>query len=125
LIRRLKGDLRGIDHPNGRPCCVIYDGGHEVKEINKKIKTQNMKMHEYLIFFFFEYVAQFEQGSICAMNFLRSNGDFVGYTEVEKLAAAHGIHLRVGLLLFMFVAVFFLFFFVFCLFCFCFFCFFH
>ncbi|XP_078581461.1 molybdenum cofactor sulfurase-like [Branchiostoma floridae x Branchiostoma japonicum] len=36
------------------------------------------------------------QGGIVNFNLLRANGDFVGYSEVDKLAALHDIHLRTG-----------------------------
>ncbi|CEG43365.1 molybdenum cofactor sulfurase [Plasmopara halstedii] len=36
------------------------------------------------------------QGPIVACNFRRSDGSYIGYYEVQKLADIHGIHLRTG-----------------------------
>jgi hypothetical protein len=37
-----------------------------------------------------------QQGAIVTFNLLRPNGEYVGYTEVEKLAVIHHIQLRTG-----------------------------
>lgn len=62
--------LKGLRHYNGQEACRLYsDTGH---------KTSS------------------DQGPIINFNILRSNGDYVGYSEVSSLAAIYNIHLRTG-----------------------------
>ncbi|XP_022082734.1 molybdenum cofactor sulfurase-like isoform X2 [Acanthaster planci] len=37
-----------------------------------------------------------QQGPVVNFLLLRSTGEFIGYTQIEKLASLHGIHLRTG-----------------------------
>ncbi|KAG2761835.1 Molybdenum cofactor sulfurase [Phytophthora cactorum] len=59
--------LPGLKHWNGRPVCEIYG------------KTDSE-----------------QQGPIVTCNYIRSDGSYVGYSEVHKLAEIHNIHLRTG-----------------------------
>lgn len=69
LARFLYLQLTSLVHGNGRPACQIYSPA--------PIPSQ-------------------QHGPVLAFNLLRSNGEFVGYAEVEKLASLHGIQLRTG-----------------------------
>ncbi|KAL4161092.1 hypothetical protein PRNP1_001648 [Phytophthora ramorum] len=57
-----------LKHWNNRPICEIYANDNRIKQ----------------------------QGPTVACNFLRSDGSYVGYSEVHKLAEIHNIHLRTG-----------------------------
>ncbi|CAI5718359.1 unnamed protein product [Peronospora destructor] len=67
----LVGRLAALKHGNGRPICVVYGNG------SNKMKAK-------------------EEGPTIACNFLRSDGSYVGYSEVHKLSEIHNIHLRTG-----------------------------
>ncbi|XP_019623568.1 PREDICTED: molybdenum cofactor sulfurase-like isoform X2 [Branchiostoma belcheri] len=62
--------LTSLKHHNGQPAAVVYTD------------TQ------------FDDITT--QGGIVNFNLLRANGNFVGYSEVDKLAALHDIHVRTG-----------------------------
>ncbi|KAI8495554.1 hypothetical protein Bbelb_265260 [Branchiostoma belcheri] len=62
--------LTSLKHHNGQPVTVVYTD------------TQ------------FDDITT--QGGIVNFNLLRANGNFVGYSEVDKLAALHDIHVRTG-----------------------------
>lgn len=61
--------LTGLRHANGQPVCEMYSPRPLSPE---------------------------RQGAVLAFNVRRADGAIVGYTEVEKLAALHGIQLRTG-----------------------------
>ena len=61
--------LVGLRHANGQPVCEMYSPRPLSPE---------------------------RQGAVLAFNVRRADGATVGYTEVEKLAALHGIQLRTG-----------------------------
>ena len=66
LGQHMKQSLESIFHKNGKPVCRIY--GPESGEV----------------------------GSVVSFNLLRSNGEYVGYSEVEKLCSLNNIQIRVG-----------------------------
>lgn len=66
LARYLKRTLLALNHDNGAEVCVIYGG------INKVM------------------------GPTISFNLKRSDGSWIGYHEVEKLASLSGIQLRTG-----------------------------
>lgn len=69
LTRLLTAQLQATMHWSGRPVCKLYgDFG-----INAR-----------------------RRGSIVSCNFLRADGSYVGYAEVNKLADIHNIRLRTG-----------------------------
>lgn len=57
----------------GNPFCIVYDW--------KQIK---------------EYQNLLKQGPIVAFNLLNCNSEYIGYSEIEKMAGLYNIHLRVG-----------------------------
>lgn len=59
-----------LRHGNGRRVCTVYGGG--------------------------DFSSALEQGPTIAFNMRKPDGAWVGYAEVEKLAAVKKIHLRVG-----------------------------
>uniref|UniRef100_A0A1I7ZWA5 MOSC domain-containing protein n=1 Tax=Steinernema glaseri TaxID=37863 RepID=A0A1I7ZWA5_9BILA len=65
--------LKTLRHSNGNPVAVIYGSGW----------TNDTPSNS-------------EQGAIVNFNLLRSNGDFVGYVEVEKMCDLFHIDLRTG-----------------------------
>ncbi|KAI5849974.1 pyridoxal phosphate-dependent transferase [Tricharina praecox] len=67
LARELMGEL---EHGNGRRVCTIYGAG--------------------------DFASAREQGPTIAFNMRKPDGAWVGYADVEKLAAVKKIHLRVG-----------------------------
>ncbi|KAH8675870.1 pyridoxal phosphate-dependent transferase [Xylariales sp. PMI_506] len=72
LISRLHRGLSEIHHSNGRPVCMIY---------NEKGQAFNDPE---------------KQGSVVAFNVVKASGDYISYTEVERLANAAGIYIRSG-----------------------------
>lgn len=70
LAHFLYEQLEQLCHHNGSKVCEVY-GKHHLNSMD-------------------------HQGSIVNLNFLRSNGDYVGYSEVEKLAAYNDINIRTG-----------------------------
>lgn len=70
LSRFLFEQLEAMRHFNGSRICEVYGKHH-----------MNSSDH---------------QGSIVNLNFLRSNGEYVGYSEVEKLASYNNISIRTG-----------------------------
>ncbi|CAI5727349.1 unnamed protein product [Hyaloperonospora brassicae] len=71
LRRLLVGQLVAMKHGNKRPICKVYGN------------TSSQATAD-------------QQGPIVACNFLRADGSYVGYSEVNKLADIHDIHLRTG-----------------------------
>lgn len=76
LSRELAGQLKGLKHRNGYPSVVIYGDWNE---------DMSLKMDNF-------------PGPVVAFNIVRSDGSFVGYNEVSKLAALNNppIQLRTG-----------------------------
>lgn len=72
LISRLYYGLSQLRHGNGRPVCTIYSesGGH------------------------FEDPSR--QGPVVAFNVTDSNGGYIPYSDVERLANEAGIYIRSG-----------------------------
>lgn len=70
LALKLKNELEKIKHYNGNPVCKFYGWN----------KEQNHQNH----------------GSIVNLNLLKSDGSYIGYSEVEQIASLHRINLRVG-----------------------------
>ncbi|GAB2286645.1 Molybdenum cofactor sulfurase [Dionaea muscipula] len=70
LTTYLRRTLLGLKHENGAHACVVY-GGNNLKVSSK-------------------------MGSIVTFNLKRSDGSWIGYREVEKLASLSGIQLRTG-----------------------------
>lgn len=69
LTTFLYSTLSTMKHWNDRPVCEIYGNHSDSSDA---------------------------QGTIVTCNFLRSDGYYVGYSEVSKLAAIHNIQLRTG-----------------------------
>ncbi|XP_068716282.1 molybdenum cofactor sulfurase-like [Montipora foliosa] len=63
-------EMCAMKHLSGKPLCKIY------------CKT--------------DFKDETKQGPIINFNLLRTNGTFVGYSEVEKMASLYNIHLRTG-----------------------------
>lgn len=63
--------LLALKHWNGHPICEVYGDNGAKKKAE-------------------------QQGPIVALNFLRADASYVGYSEVQKLAEIHNIHLRTG-----------------------------
>lgn len=73
LAQLLHAELTALRHESsGQPVCVTY-GRHAEHDVAL-------------------------QGGVVAFNLLRSDGSYVGYSEVDRLAALNGIHLRTGCL---------------------------
>jgi molybdenum cofactor sulfurtransferase len=70
LIRYLYYRLSSLRHYNGRHVCVIY-GNPQCDDVT-------------------------QQGPILSFNLITSDNKFIGYAEVERLAALNNIHLRTG-----------------------------
>ncbi|CAH1241418.1 MOCOS [Branchiostoma lanceolatum] len=70
LARYVYLQLTSLKHHNGHPVAVVY-ADTDFDDITT-------------------------QGAIVNFNLMRANGDFVGYSEVDKLASLHDIHLRTG-----------------------------
>ena len=62
--------ISSLKHGNGRRVCTIYGGG--------------------------DFSSALSQGPAIAFNMRKPDGTWIGYAEVEKLAAVKKIHLRVG-----------------------------
>ncbi|KAI0125774.1 pyridoxal phosphate-dependent transferase [Xylariales sp. AK1849] len=72
LISRLYGGLAELHHANGRPVCRIYnESASDVGDPKK-------------------------QGPVLAFNVLGANGEYVPYSDIERLANAAGIYIRSG-----------------------------
>nr|CAG8615443.1 1412_t:CDS:10 [Entrophospora candida] len=71
LITYLYRSMKSLYHSNGEAVCVIYS--------NKKDFSDNTG-----------------QGPVINFNVKRSDGSWVGYLEVERLAGMNGIHIRAG-----------------------------
>ncbi|EFA79465.1 molybdenum cofactor sulfurase [Heterostelium album PN500] len=70
LIQYLRDKMVELKHSNGSPLLVIYADNH--------------------------YIDSNRQGAIINFNVLKTNGQPVGFNEVEKLASLCNIHLRIG-----------------------------
>jgi molybdenum cofactor sulfurtransferase len=69
LTRRLVEKLQALRHHNGSQVAIIY-GNHDAED-------------------------EAQQGPIVAFSLRRSNGDFIGYAEVDKLACLNNFQIRV------------------------------
>lgn len=74
LAKFTASQLSGLKHENGNSVCVLY-GNHA----SARYWGDNCN-----------------QGPIIAFNLKRMDGTWIGYREVEKLAALNSIHLRTG-----------------------------
>ncbi|QGA20338.1 hypothetical protein EYB26_008040 [Talaromyces marneffei] len=74
LVKQLFDRLSSIKHANGKPVCHFYLSSG------------------------CSYEDRSSQGPIIALNLLDSNGDWVGKSEIEKLASVKSIHIRSGTL---------------------------
>jgi molybdenum cofactor sulfurtransferase len=72
LSRVLCDRLQTLNHWNGQEVCELYTHSQE------------------------DFGNPHKQGPILNLNLRRSDGAFVGYGEVDRLAALHGIHMRCG-----------------------------
>ncbi|XP_064644455.1 molybdenum cofactor sulfurase-like [Lineus longissimus] len=70
LAKHVFSHLRSMTHPNGAPVTELYTGTD------------------------FSNIAK--QGNIVNFNVLRSDGSYVGFSQVDRLAQIHNIHLRIG-----------------------------
>ncbi|XP_071489916.1 molybdenum cofactor sulfurase-like [Diadema antillarum] len=70
LAKQVHNALYEWKHDNGSPIAVLYCHNH--------------------------FVSIHDQGPIINFNLLRATGQYIGYAEVERLAALHDIHLRTG-----------------------------
>ncbi|KAK9787728.1 hypothetical protein WJX73_008150 [Symbiochloris irregularis] len=80
LTRHMAESLQEMHHGNGRPVCALY-GAHA-----GTVLPDARYMPPGII----------GQGPIVTFNIMRPDGTFVGYREVEKLAALNRIDLRAG-----------------------------
>lgn len=73
LSIHLYQSLKYLMHPNGRPLCHMYteDGGRGFGDSRK-------------------------QGATIAFNLLDSHGNYIPYSDVEKIANENGIYIRSG-----------------------------
>ncbi|KAK9764960.1 hypothetical protein K7432_007088 [Basidiobolus ranarum] len=71
LITYMYKQMTSLKHWNGAPVCAIFSNGEHYGDPSK-------------------------QGPIINFNLKRANGDWVGYTEIERLATASSIHVRTG-----------------------------
>ncbi|KAI0861940.1 PLP-dependent transferase [Xylaria cubensis] len=71
LMEQLHRGMAGLRHVNGRPACHIYSENRDFKNPNK-------------------------QGSAIAFNMMLSNGGYVSYTDVERIANDAGFYIRSG-----------------------------
>ncbi|CAK9203239.1 unnamed protein product [Sphagnum troendelagicum] len=69
--------LTGLKHGNGTPVCILYGNHHHNNDDDHHHQACN-------------------QGPIVTFNLKRADGSWVGYREVEKLAALSNIQLRTG-----------------------------
>jgi molybdenum cofactor sulfurtransferase len=75
--------LAGLKHGNGTPVCILYGNHHH----------NNGDDHHHQANY---WGLQCNQGPIVTLNLKRADGSWVGYREVEKLAALSNIQLRTG-----------------------------
>ncbi|KAJ8132369.1 hypothetical protein O1611_g1257 [Lasiodiplodia mahajangana] len=71
LIEQLYRGMAELRHGNGRPACLIYSENRDFKNPNK-------------------------QGSAIAFNMVLPSGDYVSYTDVERMANDAGFYIRSG-----------------------------
>ncbi|ORX80749.1 PLP-dependent transferase [Basidiobolus meristosporus CBS 931.73] len=71
LVAYMYLQMSALKHWNGSPVCAIFCNGDHYGDPTK-------------------------QGPIINFNLMRPSGDWVGYTEIERLATASSIHVRTG-----------------------------
>ncbi|ORZ06286.1 pyridoxal phosphate-dependent transferase [Lobosporangium transversale] len=80
LHQFLYKSMKALKHYNGAPLCDIYIEGEKQSETPEKQLVGNPEMY----------------GPIINFNLKRSNGNWVGYGDVERLASMKNIHVRTG-----------------------------
>ncbi|KAF9345795.1 hypothetical protein BGX26_002730 [Mortierella sp. AD094] len=81
LHRLMYKSMKGLKHYNGAPLCDIYVEGEDQDE--KVMESQLVGDPE-------------TYGPILNFNLKRSNGKWIGYGDVERLASMKNIHVRTG-----------------------------
>ncbi|KAI5811490.1 pyridoxal phosphate-dependent transferase [Peziza echinospora] len=79
LARYMHKRLSSFEHYNQQPACAIYSESY--LHADSEIPSHQWAMH---------------QGPLITFNLRRPDGAWVGYSEVEKLAAVKQIHIRTG-----------------------------
>ncbi|CAK9863850.1 unnamed protein product [Sphagnum jensenii] len=75
--------LASLKHGNGTPVCILYGNHHHNNDDDHHHQANYWGLH-------------CNQGPIVTLNLKRADGSWVGYHEVEKLAALSNIQLRTG-----------------------------
>lgn len=71
LFKELYREMIKLTHPNGRPLCKLHIDDHSEEALEKR-------------------------GPILNFNLMRNDGSWIGYGEVERLAAACNLFIRAG-----------------------------
>jgi molybdenum cofactor sulfurtransferase len=92
LAANFQQRLAALSHGNGAAVCQLY-GWDSTTETNAESPSEKLSKATPSLS---PSPSPSTHGSIVAFNLLRPDGSFVGYAEVEKLAALHHIQLRTG-----------------------------